>query len=267
MVIRIGLPEVTPAELDQLVARISEEIRARTTTLRREIPDANATASPKREASIARFIDHTILKPDASAEDVGRVCREAREYGFASACVNPYWVPLAAGVLAQSPVKVCTVVGFPLGANATTMKIAEADNALRCGAQEIDMVMNIGELRGGNYLAVRNDIKAVADVCHRAGAIVKVIIEAALLDERQKITACSLAKVAGADFVKTSTGFGPGGATAEDVALMRMTVGPEMGVKAAGGVRTIEQFRAMVAAGANRVGTSASVKIIEAAAG
>jgi deoxyribose-phosphate aldolase len=260
---------VTPAELNQLVARISEEILARTEALRRHshpVNQAGVMARAQREPSIASLIDHTILKPDASAGDVRRICREAREYSFASACVNPYWVPLAAAELAGSSVKVCTVIGFPLGANATLVKAAEAENAIRSGAREIDMVMNVGELLGGNYLAVRNDIKAVVDVSHRAGAIVKVIIETALLDDRQKVTACSLAKIASADFVKTSTGFGPGGATPDDVALMRMTVGSEMGVKASGGIRTLSDFRAMIAAGANRIGASAGVKIVEAAA-
>ena len=270
IVIQKGPPEVTPAELNQLVARISEEILARTAALRRDVQPASQstrTAPAKGDRSIASLIDHTILKPEACADEVRKICREAREYEFASACVNPYWVPLAAAELAGSPVKVCTVIGFPLGANATIIKVAEAENAIRSGAQEIDMVMNVGELRGGNFLAVRNDIKAVVDVCHRAGAIVKVIIETALLDDRQKVTACSLAKIANADFVKTSTGFGPGGATPDDVALMRMTVGAEMGVKASGGIRTLDDLRAMTAAGANRIGASAGVKIVEAAAG
>jgi deoxyribose-phosphate aldolase len=219
------------------------------------------------DAAIARLIDHTILKPEATAEDIRRVCREAREYGFASVCVNPYWVPLVAAELRATPVKVCTVIGFPLGANSTAMKVAEAEDAIRAGAQEIDMVLNIGELRGGNYDAVRADIQAVVEACHRSGAIVKVILETALLNDDQKMAACSLAKEAKAEFVKTSTGFGPGGATAHDVALMRKAVGPEMGVKASGGIRTLDDLRAMIAAGATRIGASASVKIIEATAG
>ncbi len=221
---------------------------------------------PDFDSSIAALIDHTLLKPEATAADIRKVCAEARHYGFASVCVNPYWVRLVAGELAGSPVKVCSVVGFPLGASATEIKVAETAAAIRDGAQEIDMVLNIGELRGGNHDAVRGDIRAVVETAHAGGAIVKVILETALLNDEQKVAACLLAKEAGADFVKTSTGFGPGGATAADVALMRRTVGPAMGVKASGGVRTLEDLKTMVAAGANRVGASASVKIVEATA-
>lgn len=213
---------------------------------------------------IASLIDHTILKPETTRSEVRRVCAEALHYAFASVCVNPYWVPLAARELAGSPVKVCSVVGFPLGAGKTAIKAAEAEQAIRDGALEIDMVLNVGELRGGNNDAVRYDIAAVAEVCHQSGAILKVILETGLLSDDQKRRACSLAKAAGADFVKTSTGFGPGGATVEDIALMRAAVGPEMGVKASGGIRTIEDLRAMVAAGANRIGASASVQIVGA---
>ncbi len=221
---------------------------------------------PDFDSSIAALIDHTLLKPEATAADIRKVCAEARHYGFASVCVNPYWVRLVAGELAGSPVKVCSVVGFPLGASATEIKVAETAAAIRDGANEIDMVLNIGELRGGNPEAVRADIKAVVEIAHSGGAIVKVILETALLTDEQKVAASLLAKEAGADFVKTSTGFGPGGATAADVALMRRTVGPAMGVKASGGVRTLEDLKAMAAAGANRVGASASVKIVEATA-
>ena len=174
---------------------------------------------------------------------------------------------MAAAELRGSPVKVCTVVGFPLGANSTAVKRAEAETAARAGAREIDMVINVGALRSGDYDTVMQDIEAVVEASHHRGAIVKVIIETALLDDNQKAIACTLAKLAGADFVKTSTGFGPGGATADDVALMRRVVGPEMGVKAAGGIRTLEDLRAMAAAGATRIGASASVKIVEGAAG
>ncbi|MEO8052245.1 MAG: deoxyribose-phosphate aldolase [Acidobacteriota bacterium] len=212
------------------------------------------------------MIDHTLLKPEATAADIRKVCAEARHYGFASVCVNPYWVRLVVGELAGSPVKVCSVVGFPLGASATEIKVEETDAAIRDGAQEIDMVLNIGELRGGNQDVVRSDIRAVVDLAHAGGAIVKVILETALLNDEEKIAASLLAKEVGADFVKTSTGFGPGGATVADVALMRRTVGPAMGVKASGGVRTLQDLKAMVAAGANRVGASASVKIVEATA-
>jgi deoxyribose-phosphate aldolase len=214
---------------------------------------------------IAGLIDHTLLKPEATADDIRRICAEAKRYKFASVCVNPYWTKLVAGELAGSPVKVCTVVGFPLGASSTAIKRAEAESAIQDGAREIDMVLNIGELRGGNYDAVRQDIRAVVEASHRGGAIVKVILETALLDDNQKLTACSMAKSEGADFVKTSTGFGPSGATVHDVELMRGVVGPEMGVKASGGIRTLDDVRLMIAAGANRIGASASVKIVEAA--
>jgi len=216
---------------------------------------------------IAELIDHTLLKPEATADDIRRICDEARTHGFASVCVNPYWVPLVAEELAGSKVKACAVVGFPLGANASAIKAAETLSAVEAGAREIDMVINIGELRAGDDGAVSMDIRAVVAAAHSGGAIVKVIIEAALLDDEQKIAACQLAKEAGADFVKTSTGFGPGGATVHDVELMRRTVGPEMGVKASGGIRTLEDLNAMVAAGANRIGTSSGVKIVEAARG
>jgi deoxyribose-phosphate aldolase len=220
----------------------------------------------KIDPSIAALIDHTILKPDAMRADVLKVCREARDYHFASVCVNPYWVPLVAHELAGSGVKVCSVVGFPLGATTTDAKVAETAGALRNGAQEIDMVINVGALRSGDLDAVKNDIQQVVRVAHQAGAIVKVILETALLDDAQKTTASKLAKAAGADFVKTSTGFSSSGATAHDIALMRAAVGPEMGVKASGGIRTLQDVQTMTAAGATRIGASASVKIVEATA-
>lgn len=218
------------------------------------------------DPALAALIDHTILKPEATRDDVARVCREARRYGFASVCVNPFWVPLAAQELRGSPVKVCTVVGFPLGATSTAAKVCEAELALRDGAQEIDMVMNIGALKSGDYATVESDIRLVAETCRRHGALLKVILETALLDDAEKAIACALAKLAGADFVKTSTGFSRGGATAADVALMRRIVGPQMGVKASGGIRTLEDLKAMTAAGATRIGASASVRIVEGAA-
>lgn len=213
---------------------------------------------------IASLIDHTILKAEATRQDVLKVCAEALEYKFASVCVNAYWVPLVASQLQGSTVKVCTVVGFPLGATSTESKVCEAISAIRQGAQEVDMVLNVGELRSGDLETVKVDIAAVADACHANGAILKVILETALLNDEQKITACELAKAAKADFVKTSTGFSAAGATVHDIELMRRTVGPDMGVKASGGIRTLEDFRNMVAAGASRVGASASVKIVEA---
>ena len=221
---------------------------------------------PGIDPAIAGLIDHTLLKPEATRADVVKICCEARQYSFASVCVNSYWVPLVAAELAGSKVKVCTVVGFPLGAASTEAKVAETSAALRVGAQEIDMVQNVGALRGGEYDAVKADIAAVVDVAHRAGAIVKVILETALLDDNQKVMASMLAKMAKADFVKTSTGFASSGATAHDVELMRMAVGPEMGVKASGGIRTLDDLRKMASAGATRIGASASVKIVEAAA-
>lgn len=220
----------------------------------------------KIDPGISALIDHTILKPDATRTEVVKICREARQYCFASVCVNPYWVPLVAAELANSGVKVCTVVGFPLGATSTEAKVAETAAALRAGAQEIDMVINVGALRSGDHEAVKLDIQEVVRVSHAAGAIVKVILETALLDDNQKAIACTLCKMAGADFVKTSTGFSTSGATAHDVALMRSVVGPDIGVKASGGIRTLQDLRNMTAAGATRIGASASVKIVEATA-
>jgi deoxyribose-phosphate aldolase len=218
------------------------------------------------DSSIARLIDHTILRPDATRTDVVQVCAEALKYQFASVCVNSCWVPLVARELRGSSVKTCTVAGFPLGAASTAAKVAETLEAVAQGATEIDMVLNVGTLKGAETDATEVDIVAVVEASRQGGAIVKVIIETALLDNDQKVLACKLAKRAGAAFVKTSTGFAKSGATVEDIALMRATVGPEMGVKASGGVRTLEDLRAMVAAGASRVGASSSVKIIEATA-
>ncbi|MBS1858684.1 MAG: deoxyribose-phosphate aldolase [Acidobacteria bacterium] len=220
----------------------------------------------KIDPAVAALIDHTILKPEATRADVIKVCREARQYNFASVCVNPHWVPLVKAELSGSPVKVCTVVGFPLGATTTEAKVCETQAAVRSGAQEIDMVINVGALRSGETDTVREDIAAVARAAHSGGAILKVILETALLDDTQKRVACQLAKAARADFVKTSTGFSTAGATAHDIALMREAVGPEMGVKASGGIRTLEDLRQMAAAGATRIGASASVKIVEATA-
>jgi deoxyribose-phosphate aldolase len=218
-------------------------------------------------AEIARLIDHTLLRPEASAQQIVSLCAEARQYGFASVCVNPCWVPVAARALNGTSVKVCTVVGFPLGATLTSAKIFEAEEAIRLGAQEIDMVMNIGALKSCALERVEQDVRGVAEACHRAGAICKVILECALLTDDEKVTACCLAQSAGADFVKTSTGFSSGGATAHDVELMRLAVGRRMGVKAAGGIRSYEDLKAMLSAGATRIGASVSVKILQQAAG
>jgi deoxyribose-phosphate aldolase len=211
---------------------------------------------------VAGMIDHTLLKPTATEEQIRTLCAEAREYRFASVCINPAWVPLCAELLAGSPVKVCTVVGFPLGATLASVKAYEAEQTITAGAQEVDMVINIGALKSGQDELVQDDIAAVVDAARRAGAITKVIIETTYLTGDEKMRACRLAQAAGAEFVKTSTGFGPSGATVEDVALMRRTVGPEMGIKAAGGIRTAADAQAMIAAGATRIGASAGVKIV-----
>ncbi|HIC93571.1 MAG TPA: deoxyribose-phosphate aldolase [Anaerolineae bacterium] len=221
----------------------------------------------KQPTDIAKIIDHTLLKPEATRDQIVQLCREAREYGFAAVCVNPCYVKLATELLRGSPVKVCSVVGFPLGATLPEVKAYEARRAIEEGAAEIDMVINIGALKSGDLELVRRDIAAVVDVCHAKGALCKVIIEAALLSDEEKVLACQLAKAAGADYVKTSTGFGPGGATVHDVALMRRTVGPGMGVKAAGGIRSYEAARNMIEAGATRIGASAGVKIVREARG
>ncbi len=212
--------------------------------------------------SAARIIDHTQLKPDATRAQIEKLCREAARYQFASVCVNSTWVAEAAALLHATPVKLCAVVGFPLGATLTSAKRFEAAEAIRLGAREIDMVMNIGALKSGDRLRVETDIRGVAEVAHSGGGMLKVILENVLLTRDEKIAACEICVAAGADFVKTSTGFSTGGATVEDVALMRATVGSSLGVKAAGGIRTAADLKAMVAAGANRIGASASVAII-----
>jgi len=238
----------------------------------RSILDAGASriglhASGGSAGTVAGMIDHTLLKPDATRQDIDTLCHEAAQYEFASVCVNPAWVALCARLLRDSRVKVCSVVGFPLGATTADTKHFETRRAIFDGACEIDMVINIGGLKSGDLRLVERDIEAVTVPCRETGAVSKVIIEAALLTDDEKITACTLAKAAGADFVKTSTGFGPGGATAHDVALMRRVVGEDMGVKAAGGVRDLEGLKAMVAAGATRIGASAGVRIVQESQG
>jgi deoxyribose-phosphate aldolase len=217
------------------------------------------------DGDIAHLIDHTLLKPDATQAQIAQLCHEARQYSFAAVCVNPTHVKLCADLLKGSSVDVCTVVGFPLGATPPEVKAYEAQQAIKDGATEIDMVINIGALKGGELDVVERDIATVTRICHNNGALCKVIIEAALLNEREKIKACELAKKAGADYVKTSTGFGPGGAAVADVALMRRVVGPSMGVKAAGGIGSFADAKGMVAAGATRIGASAGVKILQEA--
>jgi len=211
---------------------------------------------------LASYIDHTILKPEANENDIERVCREAMEYGFASVCVNPCYVNLAYNILKDSSVKVCTVIGFPLGASTSAVKAFEAKEAIKNGAQEIDMVLNIGALKSGNIEYVKNDIESVVKSC-KGKALLKVIIETCLLNDEEKVQACKAAKLAGADYVKTSTGFSKAGATEEDVILMKRVVGEDLGVKASGGIRDLNTALAMIRAGATRIGASSSVKIIK----
>jgi deoxyribose-phosphate aldolase len=217
--------------------------------------------------NVAGMIDHTLLKPDATKSEIETLCREATQYGFASVCVNPTWVATCARLVQGSAVAVCSVVGFPLGATTADAKQYEARRAIFDGAREIDMVINVGALKSGDLHLVERDIRAVTSACRESKVVSKVIIETALLTEDEKVTACTLAKAAAADFVKTSTGFGPGGATAEDVALMRRVVGEDMGIKASGGVRTLEGVKAMMAAGATRIGASAGVRIVQQSRG
>lgn len=213
---------------------------------------------------MAKMIDHTLLKAVGTPDEVTRLCREALEYRFASVCVNPYHVPLAGKILAGSDVLVCTVIGFPLGATSTAAKAFEAGEAVRAGAKEVDMVINLGLLKAGRQDEALKDIRAVVEAAAAVDkdAVVKVIIETCYLTDEEKIVACRLSKEAGAHFVKTSTGFGTGGATVEDIALMRKTIGPQMGVKASGGIKNARQAMAMVGAGATRIGASAGIGIV-----
>jgi len=211
---------------------------------------------------LAKMIDHTALKPDTSREQIEKLCDEARDFNFASVCVNPTWVALAAEKLEGAEAKVCTVIGFPLGAVTTETKAFETKDAIQKGATEVDMVINIGALKDGNNELVEQDIKAVVEAA-KGKALVKVIIETCLLTDEEKTRACELSVKAGADYVKTSTGFSTGGATVEDIKLMRKTVGPNIGVKASGGVRDLEGSQAMIDAGATRIGASAGVKIVQ----
>jgi len=285
------MSERYPVDLARLVAMMAQEVIAQTGAMSparrcgchavnedccparmQPMVDAGATrlgvhASGGAPNGVAGFIDHTLLKPDATRAEIETVCREAAEFHFATVCVNPVWVTLCATLLRNTGVGVCSVVGFPLGATTPDVKAYEARRAIFDGAREVDMVINVGALKSGDVRLVERDIDAVTSVCRSTGATSKVIIEAALLNDDEKTIACTLAKAAGADYVKTSTGFGPGGATVADVALMRRVVGPDMGVKAAGGVRDLAALQAMVAAGATRVGASAGVKIVREQAG
>jgi deoxyribose-phosphate aldolase len=226
-------------------------------------PDAAALDA----AGVARLIDHTLLKPEATPAQVRGLCQEARDHGFAAVCVNPLWVRTCAEELRGTAIAVATVAGFPLGSSVPEVKAAEAARAVEDGAREVDMVLSVGALKAGDHRLVERDVAAVVEACRPGGALVKVILETALLADEEKARACGIAKLAGAAFVKTSTGFGPGGATAEDVALMRCAVGPGVGVKAAGGIRDWAAARAMVAAGASRIGTSAGPRIVAGASG
>ncbi len=279
----------TTVDLARLIAIVAEEVMAssRRSVDRCSCHSAVADCCPDRlqgviDAGAARLglyaaggapngvaglIDHTLLKPDASQKEIEQLCQEAAEFHFATVCVNPTWVPLCASLLRGTTVGVCSVVGFPLGATFPDVKQAETRHVIFDGAREVDMVINIGALKSGDLRTVERDIEAVTEPCRSCGVVSKVIIEAAFLTNEEKVTACTLAKAAGADYVKTSTGFGPGGATVADVELMRRVVGDDMGVKAAGGVKDLESLKAMVAAGASRVGASAGVRIVQQATG
>ena len=221
---------------------------------------------PAEVRALARLMDHTLLRPQATRSQIERLADEARQWCFGTICVNSTWVPLAVERLRGSGVKVAAVVGFPFGATVTSVKRAEAQAAILAGAEEVDMVMNVGAMKSGDLETVENDIRGVAEICHEGGALLKVILENAYLSDEEKVEACRIVKRAGADYVKTSTGFAPSGATAADVRRMRETVGPEMGVKAAGGIRTLADAVSMLDAGATRLGTSASIAILEEAA-
>jgi deoxyribose-phosphate aldolase len=281
---------MTPADLERLVQIIVEEVaaadvarapvRCRCHSVLYEccptrvgpVVEAGATrlglhAAGGGAGDVAGMIDHTLLKPDATRSEIEALCREATEFGFASVCVNPTWVATCARLVRGSAVAVCSVVGFPLGATTADTKQYETRRAIFDGAREIDMVINVGALKSGDLPLVERDVRAVTSACRESNVVSKVIIETALLTEEEKVTASTLAKAAAADFVKTSTGFGPGGATVADVALMRRVVGENMGIKASGGVRTLEGVKAMVAAGATRIGASAGVRIVQQSRG
>jgi deoxyribose-phosphate aldolase len=279
----------TAVDLSRLIALIAEEVLASSRrpvsmcachavaadccpTRVQDVVDAGAErlglrASGGPPTGVAGLIDHTLLTPTATRVDIETLCDEAARYGFATVCVNPAWVSLCASRLRSTRVGVCAVVGFPLGATTSDVKAYETQRVIFDGAREVDMVINVGALKSGDLRLVARDIEAVTGPCRAAGVVSKVIIEAVYLTDDEKVSASTLARAAGADFVKTSTGFGPGGATAADVALMRRAVGDAMGVKAAGGVRDLGALQAMVAAGANRIGASAGVKIVRQSTG
>ena len=247
---------------NELIEIITKEVLKRINSQNLEQNNTNNVVGDiKSPADLAKYIDHTLLKPDATKKDFDRLIEEAKEFKFWSVCVNSSWVPYVAKKLRGTGIKVTAVVGFPLGSMDSRSKAFEARNAIEEGASEIDMVMNIGALKSGDLKLVEEDIRAVRRAC-RSNTILKVILETGLLTDDEKVIACQIAKNAGADFVKTSTGFGKGGATVHDIALMRRTVGPKMGVKASGGIRTFEDAVAMIKAGATRIGASSSVAIV-----
>jgi len=229
------------------------------------LPALPAPLQPPRRAEIAAWIDHTLLKPEATPAQISKLCQEAIQYNFASVCVNSVYVPLVAQLLAGSRVKVCCTIGFPFGATASTVKLFETLGCVEAGASEIDMVIHVGALKNQEYSRVYNEIMTLAQVCHNQDAILKVILEMAFLSRQEKIIGCLISKAAGADFVKTSTGYAPGGATVEDVELMFRVVGPQVKVKAAGGIRNLQTALAMIGAGASRLGASAGVQIVQEA--
>lgn len=255
----VNQSDLTPEEVTRIADRVKQILQQGSVA-------PAAAAAPIPPGEVVKLIDHTLLKPEATAGDIEKLCREAAQYGFYSVCVNPSWVPMAKSLLRGTPVKVCAVVGFPLGAQSPEIKTLEARRALREGAQEIDMVVNIGALKGKDDKLVARDIRGVVEVCDDAHALSKVILETALLTDEEKVRGCKLAMKSGADYVKTSTGFSKSGATVDDVALMARTVAPrKLGVKAAGGIRSYADLVKMVQAGATRIGSSNSIKIVEEA--
>ena len=245
-------------DIEKLIAEITDEIYNKVSS---DNAGHTTKACKSPAADLAQYIDHTLLKANASEEQIVKLCAEARENQFASVCVNPGYVPLASKELAGSGVKTCCVIGFPLGATTTEAKALETTDSIKKGAEEVDMVINVGQVKSGNWVYVKKDIEEVVAAA-RGKALVKVIIETCLLTDEEKVKVCAIAKMAGADFVKTSTGFSTGGATVEDVRLMRQTVGPDMGAKASGGVRDYETAVAMIEAGATRIGTSNGISIV-----
>ncbi len=248
-------------DIEKLIAEITDEIYDKVSA-----ESCGSSGSSGTSMNIARYLDDTLLKADATPEQIIKICREAKEYKCASVCVNSGYVPLVSRELSGSGVKTCCVIGFPLGACTTETKVQETIDSIKKGADEVDMVINVGMTKAGNWKYVKQDIEEVV-IAARGKALVKVIIEACLLTDEEKVKVCAIAKMAGADFVKTSTGFSTGGATVEDVRLMRQTVGPDMGVKASGGVRDYKTAMAMIEAGANRIGTSSAAAIVKGASG